>query len=83
MFRGGNRPISTMRRYSTVEVAEKLGIRQPNLQRLIAKGKIPFPPMAKIGRLAIRLWSDADIAKTRKALKVPRGKEKHDTRKKR
>lgn len=65
-----------MRRYSTVEVAEKLGMRQPNLQRLIAKRQIPFPPLAKIGRLSIRLWSDADIAKARKALKASRGKEK-------
>jgi len=71
-----------MRRFSTVEVAEKLGMLQPNLQRLIRKRQIPFPPLAKVGRVAVRLWSDADIAKVRKVLKA-RGKEKNDTRKKR
>jgi predicted DNA-binding transcriptional regulator AlpA len=63
-----------MRRYSTVEVAEKLGLRQPNLQRLIARKRIPFPPLARIGRLRIRLWSDRDVAVARKALKALRGK---------
>jgi predicted DNA-binding transcriptional regulator AlpA len=63
-----------MRRYSTVEVAEKLGLRQPNLQRLIAKRRIPFPPLVKVGRLAIRLWNDRDVAAARKALKALRRK---------
>jgi hypothetical protein len=65
-----------MRRYSTVQVAEKLGLLQPNLQRMIAKRLIPFPPLARIGRLKVRLWSDEDVAAARKALKSARGKGK-------
>jgi predicted DNA-binding transcriptional regulator AlpA len=65
-----------MRRYSTVQVAEKLGLLQPNLQRMIAKRLIPFPPLARIGRLKVRLWTDEDVAAARKALKSARGKGK-------
>jgi len=58
----------TMRRYSTVQVAEKLGFDQAYLQRLIAKRAVPFPPLVKTGGLKIRLWSDHDVARVRKVL---------------
>jgi hypothetical protein len=57
-----------MRRYSTVQVAKKLGFGQSYLQRLIAKRDVPFPPLTKAGNLKIRLWSDRDMARLRKAL---------------
>jgi hypothetical protein len=65
----------TMRRYSTVQVAKILGFGQAYLQRLIAKRIVPFPPLAKVANLKIRLWSDQDVARVRKALaERPRSK---------
>ncbi len=65
-----------MRRYSTTQVADVLGMDQANLQRLIRQKRIPFPPLACVGRLKIRLWSRADVKAAREALKAPRKKEK-------
>jgi excisionase family DNA binding protein len=56
------------RRYSTTEVAKKLGIHQANLQRLIRRKRIPFPPLIKVGRLSIRLWTPRDVERARTAI---------------
>ncbi len=58
-----------VRRYSTTQVAKMLGIRQPNLQRLIRQRRIPFPPLKRVGQLKIRLWTMADVERARKAMK--------------
>jgi len=58
----------TMRRYSTVQVARKLGFDQAYLQRLILKRVVPVPPLVKVGAIKIRLWSDRDVARVRKVL---------------
>jgi excisionase family DNA binding protein len=58
-----------MTRYSTVQVAKMLGIHQPSLQRLIRGKRIPFPPLERVGRLKIRLWTKADVERARKAMK--------------
>jgi predicted DNA-binding transcriptional regulator AlpA len=57
-----------MRRYSTVQAAAMLGIHQPSLQRLIRQKRIPVPPMQKVGGIRVRLWSDADVERARKAM---------------
>jgi predicted DNA-binding transcriptional regulator AlpA len=57
-----------MRRYSTTEVASMFGMFQSNLQRLIAQKRIPFPPLVRVGRLKIRLWTKRDVERARKAL---------------
>jgi predicted DNA-binding transcriptional regulator AlpA len=62
------------RRYSTVQVAQKLGLDQANLQKLIRQKRIPFPPLVKVGALKIRLWSDHDVARARKVLAKRRAK---------
>jgi excisionase family DNA binding protein len=56
------------RQLSTTEVAQKLGIDQGNLQRLIREKRIPFPPLVRVGRLKIRLWSARDVERVRKVL---------------
>lgn len=61
-----------MRKYSTPEVARLLGMHQPHLQRAIAQGKIPAPPLVKVGRLRIRLWTKRDVERARRALKKAR-----------
>jgi excisionase family DNA binding protein len=57
-----------MRRYSTVQVANMLGIHQPSLQRLIRQKRIPFPPMQMVGGIRVRLWTKADVERARKAM---------------
>ena len=69
----------TMRRYSTVQVAQKLGFDQAYLQRLIRERVVPFPPLTKAGALKIRLWSDHDVARVRKVL-AERRRKKGDKR---
>jgi excisionase family DNA binding protein len=56
------------RQLSTTEVAQKLGIDQGNLQRLIREKRIPFPPLVRMGRLKIRLWTARDVERVRKLL---------------
>jgi predicted DNA-binding transcriptional regulator AlpA len=68
-------PIS-MRTYSTPEVAKMLGMYQPNLQRLIARKRIPFPPLVRVGRLKIRLWTARDVKRARQALAKGRTRRK-------
>jgi hypothetical protein len=65
-----------MRTYSTNQVAKKLGINQANLQRAIRRETVPFPPLQKVGALKIRLWSDTDIARLRKAIGKARKRRK-------
>lgn len=62
-----------MRHYTTKQAAEKLGVHRVTLQEWIAKGWIPVPPMQNIGGGSVRLWSDADIERARKAI-AKRGK---------
>ncbi len=61
--------VRTMRKYSTSEVAKKLGMQRPHLQRAIAQGRLKPPPLVKAGRIKIRLWSDTDVERARKSLK--------------
>lgn len=60
------------RRLSTDEVAKKLGLWRPNLQRLIRDGGIPAPPVERVGRVQVRLWSEKDVEAARKALRQRR-----------
>jgi excisionase family DNA binding protein len=57
-----------MRKYSTTEVAKMLGIHQPNLQRAIRQKRVTAPPIVKVGKLRIRLWSKTDVEAARKEL---------------
>jgi excisionase family DNA binding protein len=56
-------------RLSTDEVAKKLGLWRPNLQRLIRNDGIPAPPIERVGRIQVRLWSEKDVEAARKALR--------------
>ena len=65
-----------MRTYSTAEVAKILGMHQPNLQRLIARKSIPFPPLVKVGQIKVRLWTARDVQRVKKLLAKRRKQEK-------
>jgi hypothetical protein len=57
---------------STRAAAKKLGRTIGTIQRLIAAGRIPAPRVVEVetglGKMKVRLWSDRDIERARKAL---------------
>jgi hypothetical protein len=54
--------------YSTREAAKKLDVALITLQKHVAKKTFPIPPLVKVGGVSIRLWTDPDIERARKAL---------------
>jgi hypothetical protein len=58
--------------YGCDVVARMLRMHQPNLQRLIAQKRIPFPPLQRVGRLKVRLWAARDVVRAKKALRESR-----------
>lgn len=62
-------------KYSTREAANKIGRNLASIQRLIAAGIIEPPPVVEVATQRVRLWTERDIAKARKALKgIRRGR---------
>ena len=53
---------------STREAAEKLGVTLLTLQRHVSAKTIPAPPLATVGGVKVRLWTDRDVDKARKVL---------------
>ena len=65
--------------YSTREAAEKVGVTFLTFQRHVFRKTFPVPPLQKVGGVSVRLWSDRDIEKARKALaKVKKGRKKKE-----
>ena len=65
-----------MNQYSTREAAKMLGLHLITIQKYIAAGKIPVPPMSmSIGGGKVRIWTDQDIEKVRETLpKIANGR---------
>lgn len=64
-----------MSQYSSRQAAEKLGLHLGTLQKYIAEGKIPVPPLLEVGAGKLRVWTDADIAKVQEILpKIANGR---------
>jgi hypothetical protein len=64
---------------STREAAEKVGVTFLTLQRHVYRKTFPVPPLQRVGGVSVRLWSDRDIEKARKALaKVKKGRKKKE-----
>jgi predicted DNA-binding transcriptional regulator AlpA len=64
-----------MNRFSTNQVAKKLGIGIATLTRHIQSGKVTAPPETMAGGMRMRLWSESDIEGLRKALpKIANGR---------
>jgi hypothetical protein len=52
-----------------------LGLDWRTIQRYIAAGKIPVPPLERVGGGKFRIWTDGDIDKVRKLLpKIANGR---------
>jgi hypothetical protein len=64
-----------MKQYSTREAAKKIGIHLVTLQEHIAAGKVPAPPVTRVGGVQVRLWTDRDIERVRETLpKIANGR---------
>ena len=64
-----------MRQYSTREAAQRLGLDWRTIQRYLAAGKIPAPPVQKIGGGKFRAWTAEDIERVREILpKIKNGR---------
>jgi len=64
-----------MNRYSTREAAKKLRLHLATLQRYMAEGKVPAPPVQDLGGNKFRMWSDDDIDRVREILpKIANGR---------
>jgi predicted DNA-binding transcriptional regulator AlpA len=64
-----------MNRFSTNQVAKKLGIGIATLTRHIQSCKVTAPPETMAGGMRMRLWSESDIEGLRKALpKIANGR---------
>jgi len=46
-----------MKTYSTVEVAKLLGVGNDTLHRWIHSKVIPAPPVQRLGKVSVRLWT--------------------------
>jgi len=57
-----------MKRYSTREAAQKLGLHFITLHRYVLAGKVPAPPVEVLGGSRIRAWTERDIERVRKIL---------------
>ena len=57
--------IGTMKAYTRPEIAQLAGIHLRTLHRWLKRGVISEPKRAKIGGLAVRLWSERDLKRVR------------------
>jgi excisionase family DNA binding protein len=64
-----------MTQYSSREVAKRVKLHLGTLQRYIAEGKIPAPPLLQVGAGKLRIWSQDDVDKVLEALpKIANGR---------
>lgn len=63
------------RTYSTAQAAKKLRLSLMSIHRYMKAGKIPVPPMQRVGNVKVRLWTDKDIERVRALLpKIANGR---------
>ncbi len=53
-------------KYSTSQVAEKIGVHKLTLIRWLLSGKIAEPERVKQGGIDLRLWTDSDVERLKK-----------------
>ena len=56
-------------KYTTRQAAKIVGVHRITLQNWITDGSVPAPKIQVIGESSMRLWTERDIAKARKAIK--------------
>ncbi len=61
--------------FTTRQAAQKLGIDVSTLSRYISTGKVPAPPIMKVGELKVHAWSEQEIERMRQLLpKIKNGR---------
>ena len=55
-----------MKTYSTADVAKLLGVSWDTLHRWMREKKIPIPTAKILGKVKVRLWSEAAVEKVRR-----------------
>jgi len=55
-----------MKTYTTVQLAERLGVGRDTIYRWMRAGKIKAAPVSRLGPFRVRLWTDRDVARIRK-----------------
>jgi predicted DNA-binding transcriptional regulator AlpA len=64
-----------MKRLSTREAAQKLGIDHSTLAKYLADGKLQPPETITVGRRIVHMWTDAEIEQVRQLLpKIANGR---------
>lgn len=67
--------------YTTREAAKQIGVSYQTLYNWIASDEVAAPKPVKLGKMAVRFWTEGDIARARKVkgtLKPgPRSKKKN------
>lgn len=66
-MRAYKRAVSDPHIYSTTEAAAAVGITRATLQDWIKKGKFKAPKLRTLGKIGVRLWTDADITRLKLA----------------
>jgi hypothetical protein len=61
-----------MKKYSTREAADKIGVALITIQKHIALNSFPVPPVVRVHGSKVRLWTDREIATARAFLKTTR-----------
>ena len=54
-----------MRKFSTKEVAEFVGINRVTLQRWLLSGKLSEPERVKMAGVDVRIWAESDVKRVR------------------
>jgi excisionase family DNA binding protein len=55
--------------YTTVQLAETLGVGRDTLYRWMRAGKIKSAPVGRLGPFRVRLWTERDVKAIRKFMK--------------
>jgi predicted site-specific integrase-resolvase len=54
-----------MKTYTTVQLAERLGVGRDTIYRWMRAGKIKTAPVSQLGPFRVRLWTERDVARIR------------------
>lgn len=55
-----------MKKFSTKEIAKKVGISRVTLQRWLLSGKLSEPERMKVAGVDVRIWAESDLERVRR-----------------
>lgn len=63
-------PITSMKGYSTAQVAKAIGVSKNTLLQWLYTGALKEPKRSPVGGVQWRIWTDSDIERARKVKKT-------------